>query len=145
MKMIAHTMLIACVLAGFPAKFCAAELNSSWKTLGQAKIQKKKRSGTVAFRPELSLEENNHRLTRHRDSSVTVSIDVPADSLGRLDLVNRPVSFEYQDSHFPGRITGLMLSNTGQATLFANIDLGTQPNARSSMLDEETGVLRIGE
>jgi|694.fasta_scaffold00009_80 hypothetical protein len=145
MKMIAHTMLIACVLAGFPADFCAAEGNSSWKSLGQAKIQKKKRSGTVAFRPELSLDENNPRLSRHRDSSVTVTIAVPSDSLGGLDLVNRPVSFEYQDSFFPGRITGVMLSDTGQATLFANIDLAAQPSVRSAMRDEETGVLSIGE
>jgi len=145
MKMIAHTMLIACVLAGFPADFCAAEGNSSWKSLGQAKIQKEKRSGTVAFRPELSLDENNPRLSRHRDSSVTVTIAVPSDSLGGLDLVNRPVSFEYQDSFFPGRITGVMLSDTGQATLFANIDLAAQPSVRSAMRDEETGVLSIGE
>jgi hypothetical protein len=114
----------SCLVASQSSLF-AADINSSGKDLGQAKIEKKN-LGTIAFRPELSLQQNNQSLQQHRTRSATASIEIVDAGRYAFDSswVNRPVRFQYDQHVYSGRISSIMIGAQGQpATLFATLDV----------------------
>ncbi|MFO0942641.1 MAG: hypothetical protein U0930_18040 [Pirellulales bacterium] len=138
---VAHAVLYALCFSSSIENSFAAEVNSSWVTLGQAKIQKKIRP-TVTFNPELSLQQNNELLNKHRSQTIIVSSTIPVSQLRSLKLVNKPVQLQIDSSTFNGRVTAISLSSDqSQATVFAEISDGQLSSANLS--DKEAGLLKI--
>lgn len=139
-RAVAHAVIcLACL--GMTPSTRAANINSSPKLVGQAKVQKNIKT-TVVFRPELSLQENNSRILAHRETSFVISITLPVDRLDSLRLVNRSVDWNCQGQLFSGRITAVSLSaDRQQVTLFAEIS--DQYRAKEHFTGQESGLLRI--
>jgi hypothetical protein len=118
--------------------------------LGQVKIQKNNKNlATIAFRPELSLEENNQILAVHRSKTTSWTLTLPASKLlvaGRQpnDLVDRPILIDTSNQRLQGRITAIVLSPSQQASIFAQFDHQASDTSQRTIA-EETGVLSIGE
>ncbi len=126
-------------------RFSAAEISSSWVPLGQAKIEKNaKSSGTIAFQPHLSLEDNNRILAKYKQETVTASVIIPASLLNGENWVNRRAKLTIFGHGLDGRVIGVMISPNNSATLFAQIE--NVAEAGSVRLNGgETGVLSIGK
>lgn len=150
MRPFAHMILFAgCLFIAQTGK-CSAEEHSAWTVLGQTKIEKNaKNLSAIPFRPEFSLEENNRIQASHRKDTISLTLKVPSDKLLQTttadhSLVNRMVRLEVNGKVWRGRITAAMISPSSEATVFA-----TFHNHRHSefdrLLEEETGVLSIGE
>lgn len=150
MRPIAHIVLTICSLFIAPLPICSAEEHTSWKLLGQVKIQKNNKNlATIAFRPELSLEENNQILAVHRSKTTSWTLTLPASKLlvaGRQpnDLVDRPILIDTSNQRLQGRITAIVLSPSQQASIFAQFDHQASDTSQRTIA-EETGVLSIGE
>lgn len=120
-RAVAHAVLYALCIGSLIGNSIAADVNSSWVPLGQAKIQKKIRPTTM-FRPELSLQQNNELLQEHRNKTIIVSTTIPVNQLRSVKLVNKPVQWHVDQSYFGGRVTAVSLSSDqSQATIFAEI------------------------
>jgi hypothetical protein len=122
----------------------ATDVNNSWKVLGQAKVQKKLRNGTMKFRPELSLEENNTQIESYRSQSVSVVASLPLQARDDWKLVNRSVQFHAGSNHFGGRITAVMIGADSSVTVFAQVDCGPEVE-HLEIPDGFSGYLSIGE
>ena len=150
MRPVAHTILIVCCLTTALSSNCPAEEHRSWKVIGQVKIEHmKKNLGSVQFRPELSLEENNRILASYRSQTTSLVLTISADGLEDLTssnrpIVNRTVQLKIDDRNWHGRVSAVMISPAKQATLFTEFNNYPQSNA-DRLSDEETGVLSIGE
>lgn len=140
-RAVAHAVLLVCSFGCQIGMCFGADLNSSWKPVGQAKVKKKIRA-TVPFRPELSLAENNQRLREHRQQSVVLAASVAVDEVADLHLVNRGASWQFGEHTFLGRVTAVMLSgDQSQVTIFAEI---TDPEFQSyKWTGQEAGLLRV--
>ncbi|MBX3422549.1 MAG: hypothetical protein KF752_13425 [Pirellulaceae bacterium] len=144
MKFIAHLTFLACCVSTTASQICSAEVNTSWKPLGQVKVDKNTRSGTIAFRPELTLEENNRRRAEHRDTTCNVRLELPSSQLESYALVDRPVQLRVAGQVYTGRVTGLFLTPENRVVLSAEIKDKTVEN-RPRLAHGETGTLSIGE
>lgn len=140
-RAVAHAVLYAFCFGNTIGSCLGADLNSSWQTVGQAKVQKKIRT-SAPFRPELSLEENNRLLAAHRTKSIIVSSTVPANQLSNLKLINRSASWQLGNHAYSGRVTAVTLSaDQSQATIFAEIvDVDLPAN---SLKGHEVGALSV--
>ena len=140
-RAVAHAVLYALCISSLIGNSFAADVNSSWVTLGQAKFQKKIRP-TTTFNPDLTLQQNNELLNKHRSQSIIVSSTIPVSQLRSVKLVSKPVQWQIDQSTFEGRITAVSLSgDQSQATIFAEIS-----DSRLSSADlsgNETGLLKI--
>lgn len=150
MRTVAHTTLMVCCLLAAPLRSCPAEERSTWRMLGQAKIEKKdKNLSATVFRPELSLEENNRLLAMDRAATTTLALTVPTharqSSIGRSsELVNRRIQLDVAGLKLSGRVTAVMLAPSQQATIFAQFENDRIIDS-NRVFQEETGVLSIGE
>jgi hypothetical protein len=144
MKMPLSITLSAFLIGLLASPTIGSEVNSSWTRLGQAKVQQKMHSGTLAFRPDLSLEENNSLIEAYRSNSV--SVVVTADSGIRADwrIVGRPVQFRSEGEVFRGRITAVVISPDQTATVFAQLQSINRAE-KEKLNDGKLGELSIGE
>jgi hypothetical protein len=140
-RVVAHAVFYLSCFSSSLTICAGAELDSSWQTLGPAKISKKSRT-VIPFQPELTLEQNNQNLNDHRANSVIVSSTVPVSSLPRLQLVNHAARWQLKNLTLSGRVTAVMLSEDQRSlTIFAEI---SDPHLKTQKFSEPNdGVLSV--
>ena len=142
MRAFAHAAGLVCLLSCLSAANCSADISSSWKQLGQARFEQARPTGTLEFRPELSLAENNRRIAEHRANTASAIATVPLAEVAGQNLINRPARAVFDGQTYNGRVTAVMVSPSREAVLFVQLD--TRPAfGRSTPIDGRTGPLSI--